>query len=64
MMTRNETRVLTTFCYDHHDFVIAASLAQRLEPDWLALHPMGTGDNVFLDLLNGPVAAIKSMLVR
>lgn len=64
MMIRNETRVLTTFCYDHHDFVIAASLAQRLEPDWLALHPMGTGDKVFLDLLNGPVAAIKSMLVR
>jgi threonine dehydrogenase-like Zn-dependent dehydrogenase len=63
-MIRTETRVLTTFCYDRHDFAVAARFTQRLDPkDWIAVHPLETGDTVFLDLLQGPGPAVKSMLV-
>jgi threonine dehydrogenase-like Zn-dependent dehydrogenase len=63
-MIRREVRVLTTFCYDRTDFAVAAELVQTLRPDWVASHPLSDGDNVFLSLLRGPAAAVKSMLVR
>ncbi|WP_213450647.1 alcohol dehydrogenase catalytic domain-containing protein [Rhizomonospora bruguierae] len=63
-MIRREVRVLTTFCYDRTDFAVAAGLAPTLRPDWVATHPLADGDKVFRGLLDGPVAAVKSMLVR
>lgn len=63
-MIRSEQRVLTTFCYDEHEFVVAAGFAQTVEPDWLASYPMVEGAKVFLNLLEGPAESVKSMLVR
>jgi threonine dehydrogenase-like Zn-dependent dehydrogenase len=63
-MIRSELRVLTTFCYDEHDFVVAAGFVQTLDPDWLASYPLAEGVRVFLNLLDGPTESVKSMLVR
>jgi hypothetical protein len=39
-------------------------LVHRLEPDWIATAPLGNGDEVFRELLLGPAAATKTMLVN
>jgi len=70
-MIRREVRVLTAFCYDRNDFVVAARLVESTgpawtarTPGWVATRPLAEGDKTFLGLLDGPAEAVKTMLVR
>lgn len=62
-MIRREVRVLTTFCYDAVDFRDATRYTETLEPAWLRTEPLERGVEVFTELLDGPVAASKTVLV-
>jgi threonine dehydrogenase-like Zn-dependent dehydrogenase len=60
---RTEKRVLATFCYHDQDYRAALRLAAGVDPAWLATAPLEHGPGTFYDLLKGPSAVIKTVLV-
>lgn len=63
-LTRLEQRVLGTFAYVDRDFRAALALAAELDPSpWLATRPLAEGAAAFLELLERPSAATKTVLI-
>ncbi|MDW5593893.1 alcohol dehydrogenase catalytic domain-containing protein [Conexibacter stalactiti] len=62
-LTRRELRVLGTFAYADRDFRAALELLPALEVDWTTTAPLRDGIDVFMELIAGPGAATKTLLV-
>ncbi|WP_238007098.1 alcohol dehydrogenase catalytic domain-containing protein [Dactylosporangium sp. AC04546] len=62
-MIREEKAVLGSFCYTDAEFAAAVPLAAGLDERWLELRDLGDGVAVFEELMRGPSARIKTMLV-
>ena len=62
-LIRSEKRVLATFAYVERDFATAIALAAALEDtSWVASRPLAEGVETFLELLESPGAATKTLL--
>jgi 2-desacetyl-2-hydroxyethyl bacteriochlorophyllide A dehydrogenase len=62
-LIRSEKRILATFAYLERDFHAAISLAAGLaDTSWVTSRPLGEGVATFLDLLEAPGAATKTLL--
>ncbi|MET7402445.1 alcohol dehydrogenase catalytic domain-containing protein [Dactylosporangium sp. NPDC005572] len=62
-MIRAEKAVLGSFCYTDAEFAAAVPLVAGLDEDWLELRDLADGVAVFDELMRGPAARIKTMLV-
>lgn len=62
-LIRREQRILGTFAYVDRDFRAALALLPSLDVDWTASAPLSAGVETFMDLLAGPGAATKTLLV-
>lgn len=62
-LTRRELRVLGTFAYADRDFRAALELLPALQVDWTTTAPLHEGIDVFMELVDGPGAATKTLLV-
>ncbi len=60
---RSEQRVLGTFAYVDRDFRAALALLPSLPVDWAASVPLSDGVDAFMELVEGPGAATKTLLV-
>lgn len=62
-LTRRELRVLGTFAYADRDFRAALAILPALEVDWTTTAPLSDGVDAFMELVAGPGAATKTLLV-
>lgn len=64
-VTRSEQRILGTFAYVDRDFRAALAMAADVDPSaWLETRPLHDGAATFLALVEGPSAAVKTLLAN
>ncbi|MDO8187880.1 alcohol dehydrogenase catalytic domain-containing protein [Conexibacter sp. JD483] len=62
-LVRAEQRVLGTFAYVDRDFRAALALLPSLPTEWVTSVPLREGVEAFMELVDGPGAAAKTLLV-
>lgn len=62
-LIRMEKRLLGTFCYHDPDYRAAIQLVSSFDLDWASQVPLDDGVAAFEELLEGPAATVKTLLV-